>query len=40
MKARGARWEGGKEEERPFPTSHSPLRLIYIFLIIIIAIFI
>ena len=25
MKARGARWEGGKEEERPFLTSHRPL---------------
>ena len=25
MKGRGARWEGGKEEERPFLTSHSPL---------------
>ena len=26
MKARGARWEGGKEEKRPFLTSHHPLR--------------
>ena len=26
MKARGARWEGGKEEKRSFPTSHRPLR--------------
>lgn len=26
MKVRGVRWEGGKEEERPFLTSHHPLR--------------
>ena len=24
MKARGGRWEGGSEEERPFPSSHRP----------------